>query len=372
MSKKIISAGHICLDITPIFPQDKSYDKLSQVLIPGKLINNIDPADVSTGGSVANTGLALKKLGADVKLMGKVGDDEFGKLVLEIVSGHGGEGILVDKNSGTSYSVVLAVPGLDRIFLHCPGANDTFSSADISDDMLDDVAVFHLGYPSLMKKLYENDGADLIHLLRRVKAKGIATSLDMTTMEPNSAAGQADWIKILSAALPYTDFFLPSAEELCFMINRARYDELRGDEGDMATNLDMEKDVIPMANKLIEMGCGTALIKCGTAGMYYRTANEARLLQVGANLELSVSDWADKCGLQRCFKADKVLSGTGAGDTSIAAFLLAAMNGKKPAECAALAAAEGACAVTTYDALSGLKPLDELEARIAAGWETLE
>ena len=155
------------------------------------------------------------------------------------------------------------------------------------------------------------------------------------------------------------------------MIHRSRYDELRGREGDMAANLDMEKDIIPMADKLIEMGCGTALIKCGTAGMYYRTANEARMLQVGANLELDASAWADKRGVQRCFKADKVLSGTGAGDTCIAAFLKAASAGKTPSQCAALAAAEGACAVTTYDALSGLKPLDELEARINAGWETI-
>lgn len=371
MGRKIISAGHICLDITPVFPQDKQYDKLSRVLIPGKLLNNIGAADVHTGGSVANTGLALKKLGADVTLLCKVGNDEFGHLVQNIVARYGATGVLVDDNSDTSYSVVLAVPGLDRIFLHCPGANDTFSNADIPDEMLEGASIFHLGYPTLMKKLYENDGAELITLLRRVKAKGIATSLDMTTMEPNSEAGQADWVKILSAALPYTDFFLPSAEELCFMIHRARYDELRGEEGDMAANLDMEKDIIPMADQLIEMGCGTALIKCGTAGMYYRTANEARMLQVGANLELDASAWADKRGVQRCFKADKVLSGTGAGDTCIAAFLKAASEGRTPSQCAALAAAEGACAVTTYDALSGLKPLDELEARINAGWETI-
>ena len=371
MSKKVISAGHICLDITPTFPQDARYDKLSQVLIPGKLINNIGAADVHTGGSVANTGLALKILGADVKLLCKVGDDEFGKLVQNIVAGYGADGVLVDSRDATSYSVVLAVPGLDRIFLHCPGANNTFGSADIPDEALDGVALFHLGYPTLMKKLYANDGAELITLLRRVKNRGIATSMDMTTMEPNSDAGQADWIKILSTALPYTDFFLPSAEELCFMINRRRYDELRSDEGDMAANLDMERDIMPMADKLIEMGCGTALIKCGTAGMYYRTADEARLLQVGANLELDATAWANKQGLQRCFKADKVLSGTGAGDTCIAAFLKATMDGKDPASCAALAAAEGACAVTTYDALSGLKPLEELESRINAGWDLL-
>ena len=36
--KKVISAGHICLDITPVFPAEKQYDQLSSLLVPGKLI----------------------------------------------------------------------------------------------------------------------------------------------------------------------------------------------------------------------------------------------------------------------------------------------------------------------------------------------
>jgi sugar/nucleoside kinase (ribokinase family) len=44
------------------------------------------------------------------------------------------------------------------------------------------------------------------------------------------------------------------------------------------------------------------------------------------------------------------------------------LNGREPSSCIALASAEGACCVTAYDALSGLKPLDELENRIRKGW----
>ena len=46
----------------------------------------------------------------------------------------------------------------------------------------------------------------------------------------------------------------------------------------------------------------------------------------------------------------------------------AVSSGRKPEECVALACAEGACCVTTYDTLSGLKPLDELEEKIRKGW----
>ena len=86
------------------------------------------------------------------------------------------------------------------------------------------------------------------------------------------------------------------------------------------------------------------------------------------NTELDADSWSNQMIFQSCFKADIVRSGTGAGDTSIAAFLAAVLSGREPSSCIALASAEGACCVTAYDALSGLKPLDELEERIHKGW----
>ncbi|MBQ9644561.1 MAG: carbohydrate kinase family protein [Lachnospiraceae bacterium] len=76
---KIIAAGHICLDITPVFPAGQSVRKPGELLVPGRLVR-MEGADVHTGGSVANTGLALKLLGNDVTLMGKIGADAFGSL----------------------------------------------------------------------------------------------------------------------------------------------------------------------------------------------------------------------------------------------------------------------------------------------------
>ena len=216
MEKKIIAAGHICIDITPMFPREIHCRELGELLIPGKLIN-MDGADIHTGGSVANTGLALKKLGANVQLLGKVGNDAFGGMIANILAEHGAGGLVVDEGSSTSYSVVLAVPGVDRIFLHDPGANNTFTNADIPEEALEDAALFHIGYPPVMRRLYENDGAELTAIMRRMKEKGIATSMDMTNVDPNSEAGGLNWVTILGNVLPYTDFFVPSFEELCFI-----------------------------------------------------------------------------------------------------------------------------------------------------------
>ena len=366
--KTIVAAGHICLDITPIFPANRAYDNVQDILIPGKLIQT-EAADVHTGGSVANTGLALKLLGNDVRLLGKVGDDAFGTMVNNILASYGAGGLLTDPDSSTSYSVVLAVPGIDRVFLHNPGANDTFCGADIPDEALTGAALFHFGYPPLMRRMYENNGRELTELFRRVKSMGIATSLDLAAVDPDTPAGRIDWNSILANVLPFVDFFVPSFEELCFMMDRPRYDRLVSRGGDLTDNLDIATEVAPLAEQLMSAGCKVVLIKCGTAGMYFRTAGAEAIANIGLSLDESV--WADRKGLQPCYRADIVRSGTGAGDTSIAAFLTAVLAGKAPERCAAVSAAEGACCVTAYDALSGLCPIEELEARIDAGWETI-
>ena len=365
--KKIISAGHICLDITPVFRPDRQYDKLSSLLIPGRLIQ-MEAADVHTGGSVANTGLALRLLGCDVTLMGKVGDDSIGSMIRSILARYGAGGLLVDPESSTSYTVVLAVPGLDRVFLHNPGANDTFTGADIPEEALEDAVLFHFGYPPLMKHMWENDGEELVALFQRLKQKNIATSLDLAAVDPDSPAGSADWMKILSRVLPYVDFFVPSFDELCWIMDRERFSRLTAGDKDITDGLDMEAEAMPLAEKLIGLGGRVVVIKCGTSGMLLRSADRAAVSGIGARLELDRELWSCRTILQPCFRADIVRSATGAGDTSIAAFLAAVLSGRQPADCLALASAEGACCVTTYDALSGLKPLDELEKRIRRGW----
>lgn len=368
---KIVAAGHICLDITPVFPDQRSYTAVGDLLEPGKLIR-MEGASVHTGGSVANTGLALKLLGNDVKLLGKIGDDAFGSLIRSILKRYGADGLIVDPQSSTSYSVVLAVPGIDRIFLHNPGANDTFSAEDVRDELLSDAVLFHFGYPPLMRRMYENGGRELAELFRRIHAHGIATSLDLAAVDPQSDAGRADWLRILADVLPATDFFLPSFEELCFMMNRPLYDALSGEGGDMTRKPGILEAADELAAECLRMGCAAVLIKCGLSGMIYRTGSGSRMARVGSRLGLNAAAWTEQSGVQPCFQAETVCSGTGAGDVSIAAYLTALLRGETPAGCACLAAAEGAASVSSYDALGSLLALEELKRRIQNGWKTME
>lgn len=370
MKKKVIVAGHICLDITPLFPSEK-IEKVADIMLPGKLIE-MGGVDVHTGGAVANTGLAMKILGADVSLMGKVGNDAFGEMVLSILDKYDAKtGMLVAENESTSYSVVLAMPGIDRIFLHHPGANHTFCAADISEEKLKGTALLHFGYPPLMAAMYEDDGRELVCLMKKAKKEGVATSLDLAAVDENAAAGKADWNQILQNVMPYVDFFVPSVEELCFMLDKERFKDWcdRANGRDITEILDIEKDVKPLADICMSYGAKILLIKCGASGMYYRTGNLELLKTVGAGAGLEPELWAGKEGFEKSYVPDRILSGTGAGDTSIAAFLAAMLEGCPIEEAMHLATAEGASCVAAFDALGGIKKLDELREKIAAGWK---
>ncbi len=371
MGKKVIVAGHACLDITPLFPQNQQAAKLGNILSPGKLIQ-MEGVDIHAGGAVSNTGMAMKMLGADVCLMAKTGSDEFGKIISDIYAAQGADsGIIVQEGQNTSYSVVLALPGIDRIFLHDPGCNHTFSFEDLPKEKLLGTDLFHFGYPPLMKKMYEDTGSELVRMMKYMKAQGTATSLDLAFVDGESDAGAADWKEILSRVLPYVDFFVPSIEELCFMLDRDRYEAWKtkaGDE-DISFSLDVQRDIRPLADKCMELGAKVLLLKCGAPGLYYRTTEVKRLEGLETALGISAEDWSDREGFEASYQPERVLSGTGAGDTTIAAFMTAMLEGYPFEMCIHLAAAEGASCVEAYDALGGIRPLKELASRIEKGWK---
>lgn len=373
--EKIIVAGHICLDFTPpMISAAGEGDRIEDFLTPGKLIQ-VGPAYLHPGGVVVNTGLTLRFLGAEVTLMGKVGDDPFGHIISDFLDRYdAAEGLIMAPAADTSYTVVLAPPGIDRVFLHNPGANDTFSVKDIDYAACEDAFIFHFGYPPLMRKIYQDGGKELAEIFRRVKEKGCLTSLDMAAVDEASEAGRADWEAILRGALPYVDFFMPSVEEICFMLDRPRYHALRerAAGGDVTRVLSVHEDVAPLAERLLDMGCKLALIKCGAAGLFCRTADEEAFAPLRALTGLAFEGFAGQSIYEKSFVPEAVLSGTGAGDAAIGAFLTAMKKGYSLEWCLHFAAAEGACCVAALDALGGLKKLNELEAKIRGGWARQE
>ena len=368
--KKVIVAGHSCLDLTPIFPPGtKEVANPGELLAPGKLVQ-MEGVAINGGGAVSNTGIAMKLLGADVSLLTKTGTDTFGKVLKDIYAGFGvADSVISVEGERTSYTTVIAMPGIDRILLHDPGCNNTFSLEDVKRADLTGESLFHFGYPPIMERMYLNDGAELVEMLKYVKSQGVAVSMDMAMVDPASKAGQADWLKILTEALPHVDFFVPSVEEICFMLDRPRYEEWsKRAAGGEIVNILRKEDIAPLAEKCMELGTRVLLLKCGAPGLYYKTGSAVMMEKLHELTGINASDWTDREGFENSYLPEKVLSGTGAGDTTIAAFLTAMLEGYSFERCIQLAAAEGASCVEAYGALEGIRSLEELERRIDNGW----
>jgi len=365
---EVIVAGHICLDIIPSLSEDGAGVGLDRLLAPGKLVA-AGPAVLSTGGAVSNTGIALHRLGVAVSLMGKVGNDLFGRAVLEQLRRQGAalaDRMIVAAGEHTSYSVVISPPGIDRMFLHCTGANDTFRAADLKRDALHGARLFHFGYPPLMKRMYADGGAELADMMREVKRMGLTTSLDMARPDPESEAGRADWNAILARSLPDVDVFMPSLEEILFMLNRPLHDRLAAAGGRLADEIDGSA-LSELSDRLIGMGAAIVLLKLGEEGLYLRTADEARIRRMGKCAPENVAQWAQREMLATCYRVE-VAGTTGAGDCTIAGFLAGLLKGLSPESAMQSAVAVGACNVERKDATSGVPSWETVQERIRSGW----
>lgn len=361
----LVVAGHICLDVIPAFRSDESRS-LHEIIRPGTLVH-VGGAAVSTGGAVSNTGLAAIRLGLETRLMGKIGDDFFGRGILEVLRGRGADdGMLIVPGEESSYTIVIAAPGADRMFLHNPGANDTFAADDVRLDVVRSARLFHFGYPPLMRRFFEDEGRELETLMRSARGTGATTSLDMSLPDPHAPAGRAPWPAILERALPHVDLFAPSAEELLLMLDRVAYLK-RASAGDVLEQLTTER-IAAMAERCLAMGAAVVLVKCGTRGLYLRTADARRMTNTGAAAPADIDPWTDREAWELPYRVDRFAGATGSGDCCIAGFLAALLRGCGVEEALHYAAAAGAQNVTALDAISGIRPWDETTRRIHDGW----
>lgn len=353
-----VVAGHLCIDIIPdltgLVPGE-----FEEAFRPGGLVQS-GSATLATGGAVSNTGLALHRLGIKTRLIGRVGGDQLGALLRQILNDRGAglvDGIVTNTESSTSYSVVINPPGRDRTFLHHSGANDRFAAQDVTRESLADARLFHFGYPPLMANMYAHDGEQLVALFQRVKSYGLTTSLDMAYPDPESPAGRADWPAILQNVLPYVDLFVPSLNEISYMLWK---------KTDISPSAELLTDV---SGELMGMGAKMVLLKLGNRGLYLRTASARTLNELGLAMPANLDAWADFEAWLPCFKV-MVVGTTGSGDVTIAGFLAALLRSLPPQEALTAALAVGACCVEAADALSGIRSWDATWQRIRSGWQS--
>lgn len=349
----VVVAGHTCLDLLPDLRGLPAGALESQ----GRLFQ-VGDLRVSTGGAVPNTGLALHRLGNRVRLLTTVGDDLVGRATLDVirrVSPDLAEHIQVRRIPG-SYAIVLWRPGLDRTFLHCTGPNDHFSMDDVDFSLVHGARWFHFGYPSLLPRLFEGEGQGLAEVMKRAKATGAVTSLDFTLPDPATPSGRANWPAILRAVLPSVDVFVPSLEELVYLLRRKQYMDWSGDILPHTTRALVDELMV----ELLEMGPAIVGIKLGDQGMIMMGGHQRRLEQLD-RIDNAL-DWTNHAVGQPAFDVTIPGGTTGAGDAAYAGLITGLLHGLTPDDVVRLSCAAGAARVEATDDQK-LTPWAELLAR---------
>jgi sugar/nucleoside kinase (ribokinase family) len=365
-SVDVVAAGHICLDVIPQLTHHHRSAK--DIFSPGTL-STVGPAMLALGGSVANTGLALHRLGVKTRLVGKIGNDTFGKAILDLL-GHVdpsiSEHMIVSDGESTSYTVVFSPFNLDRGFLHCPGTNDSFTAADLADIDWHGTRLLHFGYPPLMRGTFADEGLGLAEQFSRAQKSGALVSLDMAT----PSADAVNWRQWLRNVLPNVDVFLPSLDEIVFMLDPLQDGRASGPRESLQPSLNSDL-LAELSDELHGFGVPIVVIKLGDQGLYLSTSNQlSSQYQRAAWSDFTWCDWQGRQLLAPCFDAT-VVGTTGSGDCTIAGFLLALLQGAGPEQALRYATAVGAYCVESTDATSNIPTWTQLRSRLQAPWQQL-
>jgi sugar/nucleoside kinase (ribokinase family) len=159
------------------------------------------------GGCATNTAACLARLGRPAKVLGKVGDDVFGNLVVDDLKRLGVDASNVSRSRThpTSATVIVNVTGEDRRYIHCIGANADFSFSDIDCLALNGAKAVYVGGYLAMPRF---GAEDLTRLFREAKKRYLTTILDVVIPSGVSVPD-----KQVAAMLAYTDVFLPNNDE---------------------------------------------------------------------------------------------------------------------------------------------------------------
>ena len=327
-----VIAGYTCIDLIPDFNKSARIKSASDVFVPGKLIE-IEGADFVLGGAVPNTGLAMKKFGKKVFLNGLIGHDSMGDIAEKILIECGAfEGMSKTDQASTAFSIVISLPGMDRIFLESPGCNQIFSINDINYEAVADARLFHFGYPPLLKQFFKNQGEQLTEMYSKIDKMGIVSSLDFSLPDPESESGKANWLEIMQKVLPFLDIFVPSVEELICIISPEKYAAIQSalpKDRDIIETVPIEL-ITEIGMRVIDSGVKILLVKAGKQGVYLFTGDVSSVSKkLGYRPD---EEWNNKKILCPAYHAnpDLIINASGAGDTAIAAFLSAILSNEKP------------------------------------------
>lgn len=177
--------------------------------------------NAATGGAPANVAAGLAKLGRRARLIATVGDDVFGRKILNDLQTVGVDCALrMDADRFTTLAFVKQGTGGDREFEFFSGAHDYLLPEQITPEDVKQVRILHYGSISLRSPISRETTMKAIHL---AKEAGVVTSCD-----PNWRADlwrdQNEGRAAMCEAITLADILKISSSDLRFLVPDAGTD----------------------------------------------------------------------------------------------------------------------------------------------------
>lgn len=287
----------------------------------GKLEIGSQPMEdirIAYGGDALNEAVVLRRLGAEVELVSRVGQDESGDRLVRFLEKEGisGAGINRAADTPTSVNIVLVDPQGERYFLTDPNGS-------MRRIRREDYLPFLAGagdiicFPGMFVSR-EMDIPAMEAVFAEARRKpGRTLCADMTK------AKNGEKLEDLRNLLPMIDYIFP---------NEAEAELLTG-----------EADARKSARMFTEAGAGCAVVKRGARGCVI--ARKGKILELPA------------------YPAARAVDTTGAGDAFAAGFVYALSRRMPLADCGLFACAAASCIVETAGANGGIRSAEQPMAR---------
>jgi ribokinase len=301
MRPRIVVVGSLNMDLVV---------RTSRIPKPGETILGAGDLQMIPGGKGANQAYGSAQLGADVAMVGRVGNDVFGETLIQNLSKIDVDTsfIIQDIDAATGIAMIVVEESGQNSIVVSSGANRCVSPEDISQSVdvikAADVILLQLEIPleAVLK------AADL------AKLHGVSTVLNPAPAQP-----------LPSELLTLIDYLIPNETEAAILSGQETHSE---------------DDIKEAAAVLHQSGVKTIIMTMGSHGALLIT-NEA-FTRFPA------------------FPIDPVDT-TAAGDAFVASFAVALAEGKSPQEAVRYGTAAGALACTKLGAQPSLPNRSELE-----------
>jgi sugar/nucleoside kinase (ribokinase family) len=273
----------------------------------------IEEIRLSPAGAAGGTAVTLAKLGASVLSVGAVGEDDAGRVLVEMLERFGVDcsGLARRPDVQTSSTILPIRPNGDRPALHVIGANGTQSLDDVPWDAIASAGFLHVGGPEFLGP--EN----ATEILSRARAAGTVTTCDVL------ADGWPELLDMLAPAMEHVDYLFPNEEQACALTG-------------------VKSGFREAAEALLERGVGTVVVTRGAEG--------AAIVS------------ADGVDSVPAFATD-VVDTTGCGDAFVAGFIRGLSLGRAPREAALVGSATASFVATGLGSDAGEFDLDAVLER---------